>query len=407
MAYGTLVSGCAERFAACNRIVSSRGEKVPPSRGMCLFGESNSTIGIPMQNRSVQDCNISRALRWNPMKAMILSKSQSMDIEEHPLKLVDMPVGEPGDKEILIRISACGVCHTELDEIEGRTMPPRFPIVLGHEIVGRIEKTGERAERFGIGDRVGIGWIYSSCGICDFCIAGRENLCKSFRATGRDAHGGYAEFMIASEDFAYPIPDIFSDAEAAPLLCAGGVGYRSLRLTDIQNGQNLGLTGFGASGHLVLKMVRHKYPDVGLYVFARSSAQRDFALELGAHWAGDTEEESPVKLQAIIDTTPVWKPVVEALKNLQSGGRLVINAIRKEDRDRDYLLNLNYQGHLWLEKEIKSVANVTRRDISEFLDLASRIPIRPETEEYKLEEANAALQALRSGDVRGAKVLVN
>ncbi len=341
------------------------------------------------------------------MKAMILSKSQSMDIEEHPLKLVDLPIGEPRDTEILVRISACGVCHTELDEIEGRTMPPRLPIILGHEVVGRIEKTGRGAERFRIGDRVGIGWIYSSCGTCDFCAAGKENLCENFRATGRDAHGGYAEFILVSEDFAYPIPDIFSDTEAAPLLCAGGVGYRSLKLTGIRNGQNLGLTGFGASGHLVLKMARYTYPDVGLYVFARSSAQREFALELGAHWAGDTEDESPVKLQAIIDTTPVWKPVVEALKNLQSGGRLVINAIRKEEVDKEYLLNVNYQRHLWFEKEIKSVANITRRDIGEFLDLASRIPIKPETEEYKLEEANIALRELRSGDVRGAKVLVN
>jgi propanol-preferring alcohol dehydrogenase len=341
------------------------------------------------------------------MKAMILSKTLSMDTDEHPLKLVDLPIGEPENSEILVRVSACGVCHTELDEIEGRTVPPRFPIVLGHEVVGRVEKAGRGAKRFRIGDRVGIGWIYDSCGTCDFCGEGNENLCESFRATGRDAHGGYAEFILVSEDFAYPIPDLFSDAEAAPLLCAGGVGYRSLKLTGIKDGQNLGLTGFGASGHLVLKMVRHKYPNVGIYVFARSDAQREFALELGARWAGDTEEESPVKLEAIIDTTPVWKPVVEALKNLRSGGRLVINAIRKEDVDKDYLLNVDYQGHLWLEKEIKSVANVTRRDISEFLDLASQIPIKPEVEEYKLEEANAALRALRSGDVRGAKVLVN
>ncbi len=341
------------------------------------------------------------------MKAMILSKTLSMDTDEHPLKLVDLPIGEPKKGEFLVRISACGVCHTELDEIEGRTVPPRFPIVLGHEVVGRVEKAGKGAKRFRIGDRVGIGWIYASCGTCDFCVEGNENLCESFMATGRDAHGGYAEFILVSEDFAYPIPDLFSDAEAAPLLCAGGVGYRSLRLTDIKGGQNLGLTGFGASGHLVLKMVRHKYPDVGIYVFARSDAQREFALELGARWAGDTEEESPVKLDAIIDTTPVWKPIVEALKNLRSGGRLVINAIRKEDVDKDYLLKVNYQRHLWLEKEIKSVANVTRRDIGEFLDLASQIPIKPEVEEYRLEEANVALRELRSGNVRGAKVLVN
>jgi propanol-preferring alcohol dehydrogenase len=339
------------------------------------------------------------------MKAMILNEICNLEENTNPLEMVDMPNPVPGEKEILVKVSACGVCHTELDEIEGRTSPPQFPIVLGHEIVGRVVKTGSKAGKFTIGDRVGIGWIYSACQGCKFCLKGDENLCEHFKATGRDAHGGYAEYTKVIEDFAYKIPDIFSDSEAAPLLCAGAIGYRSLRLTGIRDGQNLGLTGFGASAHLVLKMARHKYPKSKVFVFARSEKEREFAQELGAVWAGNTEEEPPEKLDCIIDTTPVWKPIVEALKNLEGGGRLVINAIRKEDVDKEYLLRLGYPTHLWLEKEIKSVANVERRDISEFLELAATIPIKPEIEEFTLEEANKALLELKERKIRGAKVL--
>ncbi|HEC83366.1 MAG TPA: alcohol dehydrogenase, partial [Firmicutes bacterium] len=234
---------------------------------------------------------------------------------------------------------------------------------------------------------------------------GRENLCSDFKATGRDAHGGYAEYMVIGEEFAYPIPETFSDSEAAPLLCAGAIGLRSLRLTNLKDGDLLGLTGFGASGHLVLKMAKHMFPSSEVYVFARSERERAFALELGAKWAGDTTDEAPHRLDAIIDTTPVWKPVVEALKNLAPGGRLVINAIRKEDIDKDYLLRCDYPSHLWLEKEIKSVANVTRKDVSDFLELASAMGLKPEFEESDLSEANRALVELKNRKIRGAKVL--
>jgi propanol-preferring alcohol dehydrogenase len=339
------------------------------------------------------------------MKAMVLNRITSFDENTNPLEMTDLPVPVPGEREILVRVSACGVCHTELDEIEGRTPPPKFPVVLGHEIVGVVENKGSRADKFKIGDRVGIGWIYSACGKCKFCLQDLENLCQDFKATGRDANGGYAEYTVVLEDFAYKIPNIFSDSEAAPFLCAGAIGYRSLRLTKMKNGQNLGLTGFGASAHLVLKMATHKYPASKVFVFARSEKERDFAKELGAVWAGDTEETSPERLDCIIDTTPVWKPIVEALKNLRAGGRLVINAIRKENVDREYLLKLDYPVHLWFEKEIKSVANVARRDISEFLELASQIPLRPEVQEYRLEEANKALVELKERKIRGAKVL--
>ena len=336
---------------------------------------------------------------------MVLTGISSFRDNKTPLEMVDLPEPAPGEGEILVRVSACGICHTEIDEIEGRTPPPVFPIIPGHQVVGRVAGAGKKTSKFHTGDRAGIGWIFSACGRCADCLAGNENVCGKFKATGRDVNGGYAQFMIVPENFAYPIPDIFSDAEAAPLLCAGAIGYRSLRLANLKDGQNLGLTGFGASAHLVLKMVLHKYPHTSVYVFARSQKEQDFARELGAVWAGNTEDEPPEKLHSIIDTTPAWKPIVEALKNLVSGGRLVINAIRKEDTDKDYLLKLNYPTHLWLEKEIKSVANVARRDISEFLRLASEIPIKPEVQEFSLEEANKALVELKEAKIRGAKVL--
>jgi len=339
------------------------------------------------------------------MEAMVLEKITDLSVERNPLKKATVPDPVPGKGAVLLKVSACGVCHTELDEIEGRTPPPRFPVILGHQVVGTVIDRGQGVRLFQAGDRVGVGWIYSSCGTCAFCRKGFDNLCPEFRATGRDADGGYATLMTVPEKFAYTIPEVFSDSEAAPLLCAGAIGYRSLRLTEIQNGELLGLTGFGASAHLVLKMARYQYPDTDIFVFARSEKEQEFARELGAVWAGPTAAMAPQRLHAINDTTPVWKPVVEAMKNLESGGRLVINAIRKESIDKKYLLNLEYPSHLWMEKEIKSVANVARTDISEFLDLAARIPIKPEVQEFPLEDANRALLELKERKIRGAKVL--
>ena len=334
------------------------------------------------------------------MKAMVLKEIASLEEVETPLQLADLPVPDPKPGEVLVRVAACGVCHTELDEIEGRTAPHRLPVVLGHEVVGRVERLGQLVTKLKEGDRVGIGWIHSSSGELD------ENLSPEFRATGRDVNGGYAEYMTVPEDYAYIVPDLFSDAQAAPLLCAGAVGYRALKLTNLQNGELLGLTGFGGSAHLVLQVVRYEFPETKIYVFARDATAREFATHLGATWAGDTTDRSPEQLHAIIDTTPAWKPVVEALHNLRPGGRLVINAIRKEDFDKEYLFNLSYHEHLWLEKEIKTVANVTRYDIVEFLALAAQIPIEPEIQPYPLEEANQALMELKRGGVQGAKVLV-
>jgi alcohol dehydrogenase, propanol-preferring len=340
------------------------------------------------------------------MKAMLLEKIQKIGADVLPLAAAERPRPEPGPGEILIRLKACGVCHTELDEIEGRTPPPRLPVIPGHQAVGAVVAQGTGADRFDIGQRVGVAWIFSACGRCDYCRSGLENLCSQFKATGRDVHGGYAEFMTVGEDFAYPIADGLSDVQAAPLLCAGAIGYRSMALTGLKDGQRLGLTGFGASAHLVLKMVTHQYPASKVFVFARSAEERAFALELGAVWSGDTLQPPPQQLHAIIDTTPAWSPVVAALKCLTPGGRLVINAIRKETADRSCLLDMDYAEHLWQEKEIKSVANVTRRDVSAFLDLAARIPILPAVQTYDLEDANQALIELKQRRIRGAKVLV-
>jgi propanol-preferring alcohol dehydrogenase len=339
------------------------------------------------------------------MKALVLNQTTNLSDNRSPLKPADLPVPVPKDDEIRVKVSVCGVCHTELDEIEGRTPPSRFPIVLGHQVVGRVEKAGSKSSRFRIGDRVGIAWIHSACGECKFCRAGQENLCDDFKATGRDADGGYAEYTVAPEAFVYEIPDVFRDSEASPLLCAGAIGYRSLRLANMRDGDNVGLTGFGASAHLVLKMVRYLYPKSDIFVFSRTESERSFARELGADWAGDTGDTPPEKLRAIIDTTPAWKPITEAMKNLEKGGRLVINAIRKENRDKEALLAIDYSRDLWMEKEIKSVANITRKDVQEFLRLAADIQIKPEIQEYPLEEANTALLELKERKIRGAKVL--
>lgn len=334
------------------------------------------------------------------MRAMVLRSTILLQQGAVPLQLADLPCPEPAHGEILIEISVCGVCHTEIDEIEGRTPPTLLPIVPGHQVVGRVAKTGSGCERFSSGERVGVGWIHSSDG------SKQENLSEHFRATGRDVHGGYAEYLVVAEQYAYPIPDVFSDIEAAPLLCAGSVGYRALKLTALADGQVLGLTGFGGSNHLVLQLARHLYPKSPLYVFARSARECEFAMQLGADWSGDTHDDPPQAPHAIIDTTPAWTPVLAALQTLRPGGRLVINAIRKEASDRQAMADIDYENHLWLEKEIKTVANVTHHDIAEFLPIAAQLPLQVTTQSYALEAANLALQDLREGHVHGTKVLL-
>jgi propanol-preferring alcohol dehydrogenase len=339
------------------------------------------------------------------MKALRLEKLVDLQVDREPLRMVSCPVPEPGPGEVRIRVATCGVCHTELDEIEGRTPPPALPVVPGHQVVGRIDQLGRGVDDRYLGKRVGVAWIHSACEKCKWCRSGRENLCPEFRGTGRDVDGGYAEYMVAPAVFTHPIPDIFTAAEAAPLLCAGAIGYRSLCLAKLQPGSPLGLTGFGASAHLVLKLVRRLHPELDVYVFARSEQERRFALELGAAWSGDGDAQAPGSMQAVIDTTPAWKPVVRALGQLEPGGRLIINAIRKESSDQALLAGLDYPRDLWMEKTIQSVANVTRADVREFLALAAEIPLQPTIEEFPLEAANCALLELKNRKIRGAKVL--
>jgi len=335
------------------------------------------------------------------MKAMVLEKISP--VEGKPLKLVDLPEPVPGQGQILVRVYACGVCHTELDEIEGRVAPSKFPMILGHEIVGRVEGLGPGASKFKKGDRVGIAWINWACGRCSFCLKDQENLCDTAKWTGKDTHGGYAQYTVVAEDFAYPIPERFTDVKAAPLLCAGVIGYRALRLSAMEDRKVLGLYGFGASAHIVIQIVKYKYPNGKVFVFTRPKQEehQNLARKLGADWVGATGDTPPEKLNCAIDFTPVGEPIREALRNLQKGGRVVINAIRKTTP----VPELDYTEYLWYEKEVKSVANVTRRDAQEFLHLAAEIPIVPETQEFKLEEANEALILLKEGKIRGAGVL--
>jgi propanol-preferring alcohol dehydrogenase len=339
------------------------------------------------------------------MRAQVITGLGEVGSGPIPLELRDVRVPDVRRDEILLRISACGVCHTELDEIEGRTPPSAFPRIPGHQVIGHVERLGSEVADIAVGERRGVAWIFSSCGECPCCLSGRENLCPEFRATGRDSDGGYAEYMTVPARFSYAIPDRFSDVEAAPLLCAGAVGYRSLSLAHLRNGRTLGLSGFGASAHLVIALARHLYPDSPVVVFARSEEERSFARELGAAWTGEFGQRPPEPPAAIIDTTPAWRPILESLKALGAGGRLVINAIRKEAGDRHLLAALDYPSQLWMEKEIASVANVTRQDVREFLSHASEIPIVPAVNVYPLEEAGRALRDVAGRKHRGANVL--
>jgi propanol-preferring alcohol dehydrogenase len=330
------------------------------------------------------------------MKAMVLR--EVLAIEREPLEMIDLPDPVPGPEEILVKVSACGICHTELDEIEGR-IRPRLPIILGHEIVGRVDRFGSKVKKFNKGDRVGIAWIHSSCGTCYYCRNGNENLCQEFKATGCDANGGYAQYTLVSEDFAYLIPERFSDSEAAPLLCAGAIGYRDLRLSGMKRGYTLGLFGFGASAHIVIQLA--KYWGYEVFVFTRSEEHRNLAKKLGASWTGKPEEDPPKKVHCVIDFTPVGETVPNALRVLEKGGRLLIAVIRK----RNPIPPMDYAQLLWEEKELKSVANITRRDVQDFLALAAKIPIVSEVQEFELKEANKALILLKQGKIQGAGVL--
>jgi len=333
------------------------------------------------------------------MRAMVLVKQSP--IEEKPLKLADLPTPIPDGNQILVKVSVCGLCHTDLDEIEGRLKPTKFPIVLGHQIVGTVADKGTAVTKFKTQERVGITWLYSACGTCSFCQTGSENLCDQAKWTGKDVDGGYAEYMVISEDFAYHLPEGFSDSQAAPLLCAGVIGYRAVSLSKITDGQIIGLFGFGSSAHIVIQIIRYKYPNSPVFVFTRSTEHKEIAKGLGAEWTGSPLEQPPEKIDRAIDFTPVGESIRNALLVMEKGGRLVINAIRKSTP----VPQLDYAKYLWLEKEIKSVANVTRQDAEQFLPLAAQIPIAPQVQEFELEQANEGLLSLKQAKIRAAAVL--
>lgn len=346
-----------------------------------------------------------RAYQIQTIQTISNTGSEHTQNENLPLAMVELPRPVPDANQVLIRVSHCGICHTELDEIEGRAKPSHLPIIPGHQAVGKVIQVGASVSSDWIGKRVGVAWISGSCQQCDFCRQGLENLCSEYTATGKDVDGGYAEYMVADAEYIVEIPKVLSSEHAAPLLCAGAIGYRSLSLCQITNGQALGLTGFGSSGKIALQLCKLMYPDSAIYVFARSPEERQIALEQGATWAGSSEEIPSSMLSAVIDTTPVWTPIIKALECLEPSGRVIVNAISKLDVDQNALLDLDFNTHLWREKSIKSVANVTREDVSNCLRLITGGDWRPAIEVIPFEQANKALVDLKFQPVVASKVL--
>ncbi len=330
------------------------------------------------------------------MKATLLREPKPA--EERPLESADLPLPQPGPGEVRLAVRACGLCHTDLHTVEGDLALPKLPIVPGHQIVGVVEARGEGATRFAPGQRVGVPWLYRACGRCEFCQRGLENLCEGARFTGLHADGGYAGAMVVHQDFAYPIPEGFSDVEAAPLLCAGIIGYRALRLSAVQPGQRLGLYGFGASAHVTIQVARHWGCQV--YVFTRSESHRRLARELGAVWTGGAEETPPAKMHASIVFAPAGRLVPEALRVLERGGTLALAGVTMTP-----IPELDYSLLYW-ERTVRSVANFTRRDAEELLQVAAEIPIHTTVQTFPLEAANEALLALKRSEIDGAGVLV-
>lgn len=330
------------------------------------------------------------------MRAMVLDRPKPA--EESPLAARDLPLPSPGPGEIRVRVRACGVCRTDLHTVEGDLPLPKLPLVPGHQIVGVVEACGAGVSQFREGDRVGIPWLYSTCGQCAYCRKGLENLCESARFTGFSVDGGYAEFTVVSEPFAYPLPKSFSDLEAAPLLCAGIIGYRALRLSSVQPGERLGLYGFGASAHIVIQLARHMQCEV--YVATRGESHRELARRLGAAWVGGACDNPPEKLDAAIIFAPAGELALDALRALRKGGTVALAGITMSP-----IPQIDYAALLYHERVLRSVANSTRQDAREFLHLAAEIPVRVETKTFALEEANQALQTLKHDKIQGAAVL--
>jgi propanol-preferring alcohol dehydrogenase len=330
------------------------------------------------------------------MKACILP--HRAPIETNPLRFTDVPEpSELQDGEVLVRVRACGVCRTDLHVIEGELPVLKSPVIPGHQVIGVIERTGARATRFRVGDRVGIPWLHHTCGKCEYCLTGRENLCEFATFIGHTVDGGYAELAAASEAFVYRIPDGFEDLHAAPLLCAGIIGFRCLRVSGIAPGGVLGLYGFGAAASVAIQVA--KYWNVKVLAFTRDARHQNLALELGAAWAGSGTADSPEKLNAAIIFAPAGELVPAALKNMKRGGTVVLGGIHMSP-----IPSMPYEL-LYHERVIRSVANNTRKDGEDFLEIAAKIPIHTQVQTFPLKEANAALNALKNDAIRGAAVL--
>lgn len=329
------------------------------------------------------------------MRAMVLQRPRP--VEESPLEAREVPTPTPGPGEIRVQVRCCGLCHTDLHTVEGDLPLPKVPVIPGHQIIGIVDAVGEGVRSRREGERVGIPWLYSTDQTCDYCRRGLENLCEQARFTGYHVHGGYAEHAIVHEDYSYSIPRIFSDENAAPLLCAGIIGYRSYRLSGIGPGERLGLYGFGASAHLVLQLAHHQGCEV--YVFTRAQAHRDLAVKLGAAWVGAAEDRAPQQVDAGIIFAPAGALVPRALRALRKGGTLALAGITMSAIPQmDYSL-------LYQERVIRSVANSTREDCREFFELAAEVSLRTEIEVFGLDRANEALQALKKSEINGAGVL--
>ncbi|WP_339730682.1 zinc-dependent alcohol dehydrogenase family protein [uncultured Gimesia sp.] len=331
------------------------------------------------------------------MKAMVLN--QRADISGSPLVLADVPAPNPGPNEVLIRVHCCAICRTDLHVIEGDLPETKSHIIPGHQVVGTVIKMGASCKRFQNGDRVGIAWLRSTCGVCEFCQSGRENLCEQSRFTGYHADGGYAELAVVQEDYAYAIPDVFSDLEATPLLCAGIIGYRALKQSDLQPGERLGIYGFGSSAHVVIQMALHHGCDV--FVVTRGEKHRKLAREMGAVWVGARSDQMPVKVHSAIIFAPAGELVPAALKHLEKGGTLALAGIYMSD-----IPQLNYEETLFYERSLRSVTANTRQDGQELLKEAAEIPICPHITTYSLQDANRALIDLKNDQINGTGVLV-
>ena len=330
------------------------------------------------------------------MRAMVLPEPGP--IEGAPLRLVEVPTPEPGPGEVLVRVEVCGVCRTDLHVVEGDLPPRKQPVIPGHEVVGRVEGRGAGAERFPVGARVGVAWLHASCGRCVYCRRGDENLCDAPRFTGWHVDGGYAEYLVAPEAFVYSLPEAVSSREAAPFLCAGIIGYRALRRSEVREGQPLGLYGFGASAHVVIQIARHWGCPV--YVCTRGDRHQELARQMGAHWVGPADSLPPDKLRSAILFAPAGELVPVALEALDKGGTLALAGIYMTP-----IPQMDYQQCLFQERNLRSVTANTRQDGEALLRLAAEVPLHTHTEEFPLEHANDALYRLKYDQISGAAVL--